>query len=70
VAGPPRTAAEPEVAIGDLRGPMGVTFANQMADQNKGHSKVLAIMNTDVQVRPATLMVSKVTVESTITPTY
>jgi 5,6,7,8-tetrahydromethanopterin hydro-lyase len=63
--GPPGTAAEPEVAIGDLRGPMGTAFANQMADQNKGHSKVLAIMNTDVQVRPATLMVSKVTVEST-----
>lgn len=63
--GPAGTAAEPEVAIGDLRGPMGTAFANQMADQNKGHSKVLAIMNTDVQVRPATLMVSKVTVEST-----
>ncbi len=62
--GPAGTAAEPEVAIGDLRGPMGTAFANQMADQQKGHSKVLAIMNTDIQVRPATLMVSKVTVDS------
>lgn len=61
--GPPGTAAEPEVAIGEMDGPMGVAFANQMADQVKGHTKVLAIMNTDIQVRPATLMVSKVTVK-------
>ncbi len=60
--GPPGTAAEPEVAIGELDGPMGTAFANQMAAHVKGHTKVLAIMNTDVMVRPATLMVSKVTV--------
>ena len=35
-----------------------------MGDQVKGHTKVLAIMNTDVMVRPATLMVSKVTVNN------
>lgn len=62
--GPAGTAAEPEVAIGKMNGPMGTAFANQLADQQKGHSKVLAIMNTDIMVRPATLMVSKVTVES------
>jgi 5,6,7,8-tetrahydromethanopterin hydro-lyase len=60
--GPPGTAAEPEVVIGELDGPFGTAFANQMASQVKGHSKVLAIMNTDTMVRPATLMVSKVTV--------
>lgn len=63
--GPTNTAAEPEIAIGEMDGPMGVAFANQMANQVKGHSKVLAIMNTDIQVRPATLMVSKVTVKDT-----
>lgn len=63
--GPLNTAAEPEVAIGEMDGPMGVAFANQMANQSSGHSKVLAIMDTDIQVRPATLMVSKVTVKST-----
>ncbi len=31
----------------------------------KGHSKVYAILNCDVQVRPTTVMVSKVTVDST-----
>ena len=62
--GPPGTAAEPEVIIGELDGPVGVAFANQLGDQNNGHSKVLAIMNTDIMVKPATIMVSKVTVKS------
>lgn len=61
--GPPGTAAEPEVAIGEMSGPMGTAFANLLGDQVKGHSRVLAIMNTDIMVRPATLMVSKVTVK-------
>lgn len=61
--GPAGTAAEPEVIIGELDGPFGTAFANLMGNQTKGHSKVLAIMNTDVMVKPATLMVSKVTVK-------
>ena len=60
--GPPGTAAEPEVVIGALDGPVGTAFATLMGDQVKGHSKVLAILNTDSMVRPPTLMVSKVTV--------
>lgn len=60
--GPPGTAAEPEVVIGEMDGPFGTAFANQLAAQTRGHSKVLAILNTDIMVRPATLMVSKVTV--------
>jgi len=61
--GPPGTAAEPEVAIGEMDGPMGSAFANLLGDQVKGHSRVLALMNTDVMVRPPTICVSKVTVE-------
>ena len=60
--GPPFTAAEPEVVIGELDGPVGVAIATLTGDQSAGHSKVFAILNTDVQVRPVTLMVSKVTV--------
>ncbi len=62
--GPPGTAAEPEVAIGEMDGPMGTAFATLLGDQVKGHSRVLAIMNTDVMVRPATICVSKVTVDN------
>lgn len=63
--GPVGTAAEPEVVIGEMKGPMGVAFANLLGDQVKGHTRVLAIMNTDIMVRPATIMVSKVTVKDT-----
>ena len=60
----PWSAAEPEVVIGELDGPVGYAIANLLGDQTKGHSRVFAILNSDVQVRPATLMVSKVTVKS------
>lgn len=63
--GPTGTAAEPEVVIGEMDGPFGTAFANLLGDQVKGHTRVLAIMNTDIMVRPATLMVSKVTVKDT-----
>lgn len=58
------SAAEPEVVIGELDGPVGQAIANLMGDQSKGHSKVFAILDCDVQVRPVTVMVSKVTVTS------
>jgi formaldehyde-activating enzyme len=64
-ADPAWSAAEPEVAIGELDGPVGNAIANLLGDQTKGHSRVFAILNCDVQVRPVTLMVSKVTVNST-----
>jgi formaldehyde-activating enzyme len=62
--GPGYLAAEPEVVIGELDGPVGYALANLIGDQTKGHSRVFAILNCDVQVRPTTLMVSKVTVNS------
>ncbi|MDD5276353.1 MAG: formaldehyde-activating enzyme [Methylovulum sp.] len=62
--GPPGTAAEPEIIIGELDGPVGTALATLTGSQTKGHSKVFAILNTDIQVRPVTLMVSKVTVNN------
>ena len=56
--------AEPEVVIGELDGPVGHALANLIGDQVKGHSRVFAILNSDAQVKPATVMVSKVTVKS------
>lgn len=64
-AEPAWSAAEPEVVIGELDGPVGSAIANLLGDQTKGHSRVFAILNCDVQVRPVTLMVSKVTVDNT-----
>ena len=55
--------AEPEIVIGELDGPVGTALATLLGDQVKGHTRVFAILNSDMQVRPATLMVSKVTVK-------
>ena len=63
-AEPSWSAAEPEVVIGELDGPVGYAIANLMGDQTKGHSRVFALLNCDVQVRPVTVMVSKVTVNN------
>lgn len=54
--------AEPEIVLGSFDGPVGQAIATLLGDQTKGHTKVFAILNSDVQVKPATLMVSKVTV--------
>jgi len=56
--------AEPEIAIGELDGPVGTAMATLLGDQVKGHTRVFAILNSDAQVKPATLMVSKVTVSN------
>jgi 5,6,7,8-tetrahydromethanopterin hydro-lyase len=58
------SAAEPEVVIGQLNGPVGYAIAQMIGNQVKGHSKVFAILNCDVQIRPVTVMVSKVTVNN------
>jgi 5,6,7,8-tetrahydromethanopterin hydro-lyase len=57
-------AAEPEVVIGELDGPVGHALANLIGDQVKGHTRVFAILGSDHQVRPTTVMVSKVTVKN------
>jgi formaldehyde-activating enzyme len=56
--------AEPEIVIGELDGPVGTALATLVGDQVKGHTRVFAILNSDAQVKPATLMVSKVTVDN------
>jgi formaldehyde-activating enzyme len=60
--GPPNTAAEPEVIIGELDGPVGTALATLVGDQVVGHSRVFDLLNTDIMVSPVTLCVSKVSV--------
>ena len=52
-----------QVVIGELDGPVGTALATLTGDQVKGHSRVFALLNTDIMVRPVTLCVSKVTVD-------
>lgn len=57
------TDAMPEILIGDVSGPVGHAFANMMG-QTAGHTRMFAIRACNQQVRPATLMVPKVTMKS------
>lgn len=50
--------AEPEIAIGELSGPVGQAMANLMG-QSAGFSRLFALVDGDKMVKPATLMVPK-----------
>jgi formaldehyde-activating enzyme len=56
------TDAMPEVLIGRTDGPVGQAFANMMA-QTKGHTAMFAIRACNQLVRPATIIVPKVTLK-------
>lgn len=43
--GPAGTAAEPEVIIGELDGPVGTAIATMTAGQVSGHTRLFAILN-------------------------
>ncbi|HHJ38303.1 MAG: aldehyde-activating protein [Methylothermaceae bacteria B42] len=58
------TDAMPEVVLGALNGPVGNAFATLMG-QTEGHTRLFAIRACNQQVKPATLMVPKVTMKST-----
>ncbi len=58
------TDAMPEILIGSVKGPAGHAFANLMG-QTEGHTRMFAIRACNQQVRPATIMVPKVTIKST-----
>jgi len=59
------TAAMPEILIGAVDGPVGTAFANMMA-QSKGHTAMFAVRDINQLVRPATMMVPKVTLKDSI----
>ena len=56
------TDAMPEILIGRTDGPVGQAFANMMA-QSKGHTAMFAIRACNQLVRPATMLVPKVTLK-------
>ena len=57
------TDAMPEILIGRTDGPVGQAFANMMA-QSKGHTAMFAIRACNQLVRPATIVVPKVTLKN------
>src|SRR4051794_25499612 len=52
-----------DLLIGDKNGPVGVAFANALADQKHGHSNLLAILAPNLMCKPATVLITKVTIK-------
>jgi len=52
-----------DLMIGDKSGPVGVSFANALANQTSGHSNLLAVLEPNLAVKPATVMITKVTIK-------
>jgi 5,6,7,8-tetrahydromethanopterin hydro-lyase len=52
-----------DLLIGDKNGPVGVAFANALANQSAGHSSLLAVVTPNLVCKPATVMITKVTIK-------
>ncbi len=52
-----------DLMIGDKDGPVGVAFANALSNQKMGHSNLLAVLTPNLAVKPATVMITKVTIK-------
>ena len=63
LAGDGNEVAHIDLLIGSKDGPVGTAFANALADQKRGHSNLLAVLEPNLAVKPATVMVTKVTIE-------
>ena len=52
-----------DLIIGDKDGPAGTAFANALSTQSEGHSNLLAVLTPNLAVKPATVMITKVTIK-------
>src|SRR5438128_4082570 len=52
-----------DLLIGNKDGPVGVAFANALADQKHGHSNLLAVLEPNLICKPATVLITKVTIK-------
>ena len=52
-----------DLIIGSKEGAAGIAFANALARQSEGHSNLLAVLEPNLVVKPATVMITKVTIK-------
>ena len=52
-----------DLLVGSKDGPVGAAFANALARQSDGHSNLLAVLEPNLAVKPATVMITKVTIK-------
>jgi 5,6,7,8-tetrahydromethanopterin hydro-lyase len=65
VMGEGKEIAHIDIIIGPKDGPVGVAFVNALANQKEGHSNLLAVIEKNTQVKPATVLISKVATQDT-----
>ena len=63
LAGDGNEIAHIDLMIGDKSGPVGIAFANALSTQSEGHNNLLAVLTPNLAVKPATVMVTKVTIK-------
>src|SRR5947207_8824040 len=63
LAGEGNEIAHIDLLIGDKAGPVGVAFANALANQSHGHSNLLAVLTPNLLCKPATVLITKVTMK-------
>lgn len=63
LAGDGNEIAHIDLLIGSKTGPVGVAFANALATQSEGHTNLLAVLTPNLAVKPATVMITKVTIK-------
>lgn len=52
-----------DLLLGSKDGPVGYAFANALANQSAGHTNLLAVLEPNLVCKPATVMVTKVTIK-------
>jgi 5,6,7,8-tetrahydromethanopterin hydro-lyase len=52
-----------DLLIGPKNGPVGTAFANALANQKQGHSNLLAVLTPNLICKPATVLITKVTIK-------
>lgn len=63
LAGDGNEIAHIDLLIGSKGGPVGVSFCNALATQSQGHSSLLAVVTPNLVAKPATVMITKVTIK-------
>src|SRR5437870_7367802 len=53
-----------DLLIGSKDGPVGNAFANALANQKQGFSNLLAMLTPNLICKPATVLITKVTIKS------
>jgi 5,6,7,8-tetrahydromethanopterin hydro-lyase len=63
LSGEGNEVAHIDLIIGSKDGPVGAAFANALARQSEGHTNLMAVLAPNLLAKPATVMITKVTIK-------